>query len=114
MSGPDDTPRVDYPSSIRLPRNAAKNRRNGPRGRSALRYLKSPARPPTLRRAGPGCEWIPSLLAGVAIIDRAGLPMLKMLQGHMMGDNKNRFAMATDHLISPVLEWGPPQQLQLI
>ncbi len=34
--------------------------------------------------------------------------MLKMLQGHMMGDNKNRFAMATDHLVTPVIEWGPP------
>lgn len=56
----------------------------------------------------------PALLAGVAIIDRAGPPMLKMLQGHMMGDNKNRFAMATDHLVTPALEWGPPRQLQLI
>lgn len=56
----------------------------------------------------------PALLAGVAIIHRAGPLMLKMLQGQMMGDNKNRFAMATDHLISPVLEWGPPQQFQLI
>ncbi|WP_084177186.1 TniQ family protein [Labrenzia sp. DG1229] len=56
----------------------------------------------------------PALLAGVAIIDRAGPPMLKMLQGHMIGDNKNRFAMATDHLVTPALEWGPPRQLQLI
>ena len=56
----------------------------------------------------------PALLAGVAIIDRAGPPMLKMLQGHMMGDNKNRFVMATDHLVTPALEWGPPQQFQLI
>ncbi|WP_136661877.1 TniQ family protein [Nitratireductor sp. XY-223] len=56
----------------------------------------------------------PALLAGVAIIDRAGPPMLKMLQGHMMGDNKNRFVMATDHFVTPAIEWGPPQQLQLI
>lgn len=56
----------------------------------------------------------PALLAGVAIIDRAGPPMLKMLQGHMMGDNKNRFAMATDHLVIPAIEWGPPQRFQLI
>jgi hypothetical protein len=56
----------------------------------------------------------PALLAGVAIIDHAGPAMLKMLQGHVMGDNKNRFAMATDHLITPVLEWGPPRQMQLI
>lgn len=56
----------------------------------------------------------PALLAGVAIIDRAGPPMLKMLQGHMMGANKNRFAMATDHLVAPAIEWGPPRQYQLI
>ncbi|WP_245766428.1 TniB family NTP-binding protein [Sulfitobacter brevis] len=56
----------------------------------------------------------PALLASVAIIDRAGPAMLKMLQGDMTGDNKNRFAMATDHLISPELEWGPPRQMQLI
>lgn len=56
----------------------------------------------------------PALLAGVAIVERAGPAMLKMLQGHMMGENKNRFIMATDHLISPAFEWGPPQQMQLI
>ncbi len=56
----------------------------------------------------------PALLAGVAIIDRAGPLMLKMLQGHMMGDNENRFVMATDLLVTPALEWGPPQQFQLI
>ncbi|AUH66735.1 TniQ family protein [Paracoccus zhejiangensis] len=56
----------------------------------------------------------PALLAGVAIIDRAGPPMLKLLQGHMMGDNKNRFAMATEPLIAPALDWGPPRQFQLI
>lgn len=56
----------------------------------------------------------PALLAGVAIIDRAGPLMLKMLQGHMMGDNKNRFARATEPLIAPALDWGPPQQFQLI
>ena len=56
----------------------------------------------------------PALLAGVAILDRAGPPMLKMLQGHMMGDNKNRFAMATDHLVTRAIEWGPPRQYQLI
>lgn len=56
----------------------------------------------------------PALLAGVAIIDCAGPAMLTMLQGHIMGDNKNRFAMATDHLVTPAIEWGPPQQYQLI
>ena len=56
----------------------------------------------------------PALLAGVAIVERTGPPMLKMLQGHMFGENKNRFVMATDHLVSPAFEWGPPRQLQLI
>ena len=56
----------------------------------------------------------PALLAGVAIIDRAGPPMLKMLHGHMMGENRKRFVMATDHLVTPALEWGPPRQFQLI
>lgn len=56
----------------------------------------------------------PALLAGVAIIDRAGPPMLRMLQGHMMGENRKRFVMATDHLVTPAIEWGPPQQFQLI
>lgn len=56
----------------------------------------------------------PALLAGVAIIDRAGPPMLKMLQAHVLGENRKRFVMATDHLVAPALEWGPPQQFQLI
>ncbi|MDW3182791.1 hypothetical protein [Roseobacter sp.] len=51
----------------------------------------------------------PALLAGVAISDRAGPPMLKVLQGHMIGDNKNRFAMAPEHLATSALEWGPPR-----
>jgi len=33
----------------------------------------------------------PALLAGVAIIDRAGPGMLPMLQSHTMGDNRARF-----------------------
>lgn len=56
----------------------------------------------------------PALLAGVAIIDRAGPAMLKMLQRHMLGENRTRFAMATDPLISPAFEWGPPQQMHLV
>ncbi|WP_339692679.1 TniQ family protein [Celeribacter baekdonensis] len=56
----------------------------------------------------------PALLAGVAIIERAGPAMLKMLQAHMLGENKTRFIKATDHLVSPAFESGPPQQLQLI
>lgn len=56
----------------------------------------------------------PALLAGVAIIDRAGPSMLKMLQAHVLGENRKRFVMATDHLVAPALEWGPPQQFQLL
>jgi DNA-directed RNA polymerase subunit RPC12/RpoP len=56
----------------------------------------------------------PALLAGVAIINHAGPPMLKMLQAHVLGENRKRFVMATDHLVAPALEWGPPQQFQLI
>lgn len=56
----------------------------------------------------------PALLAGVAIIDRTGPAILTMLQRHMIGENRTRFAMATDHLISPTFEWEPPQQMQLI
>jgi hypothetical protein len=33
----------------------------------------------------------PALLAGVAIVDRAGPGMLRMLQSHTMGDNRARF-----------------------
>lgn len=50
----------------------------------------------------------------VEIIDRAGPPMLKILQGHMIGENRKRFVMATDPLVAPALEWGPPRQFQLI
>lgn len=56
----------------------------------------------------------PALLAGVAIVEHTGPAMLKMLQGHMLGENKNRFIKATDHLVSPAFEWEPPRQLQLI
>ena len=56
----------------------------------------------------------PALLAGVAIIERAGPAMLKMLQGHMLGENKNGFVEATNYLISPAFDWGPPIQMQLI
>lgn len=76
---------------------------------SGLKYFpysqKNPILPLSIR---------PALLAGVAIVECAGPALLKMLQGHMAGENKNRFIMATDHLIYPAFEWGPPQQMQLI
>jgi len=42
----------------------------------------------------------PALLAGVAIVERAGPEMLRMLAGHMMGGNRARFTNAIESLIS--------------
>lgn len=56
----------------------------------------------------------PALLAGVAIVHRTGPEMLRMLQRHTFGPTRDKFIQATDHLVSPALEWGPPQQMQLI
>ena len=56
----------------------------------------------------------PALLAGVAIVVRSGPEMLRMLQGHTFGENRNRFIKAVGHLVFPAFEWGPPRQLQLI
>ena len=36
-----------------------------------------------------------ALLAGISIFERAGPEMLRMLRGHMMGENKVRFTDAT-------------------
>ncbi len=46
--------------------------------------------------------------------NHTGPPMPKMLQGHAIGGNKNRFVMATGHLVTPAIRWGPPQQEELI
>ncbi|WP_029064442.1 TniQ family protein [Labrenzia sp. DG1229] len=56
----------------------------------------------------------PALLAGVAIVERAGPEMLKMLQAHTFGHNRNRFIEATDHLINPPFGLPSPRQMQLI
>jgi len=40
--------------------------------------------------------------------------MLKMLEGHTLGVNRDKFFQATDHLVSPAVEWGPPRQMQLM
>ncbi len=56
----------------------------------------------------------PALLAGVAIVERAGPEMLKMLQAHTFGHNSNRFIEATDHLIHPAFGLPSPRQMQLI
>ncbi len=42
----------------------------------------------------------PALLAGVAIVERAGPELLRMLRGHMMGENKVRFTDATENMIA--------------
>ncbi|WP_099559217.1 hypothetical protein [Hartmannibacter diazotrophicus] len=41
----------------------------------------------------------PALLAGVAIVERAGPEILRMLRGHMMADNKVRFTDAPQDMI---------------
>ncbi|WP_299682417.1 TniQ family protein [uncultured Roseobacter sp.] len=56
----------------------------------------------------------PALLAGVAIVERAGPEMLQMLQAHTFGHNRNRFIEETDHLINPAFGLPGPRQMQLI
>lgn len=56
----------------------------------------------------------PALLAGVAIVEQSGPEMLRMLQRHTFGVNRNKFIQTTDHLVSPAFKWEPPQQMQLI
>ena len=56
----------------------------------------------------------PALLAGVSIVERAGPEMLKMLQTHTFGHNRNRFIEEIDHLIYPHLGLPSPRQMQLI
>ena len=42
----------------------------------------------------------PALLAGVAIVERTGPEMLRMLRGHMIGENKVRFTDAAESMIA--------------
>jgi hypothetical protein len=42
----------------------------------------------------------PALLAGVAMVERAGPEMLRMLRDHMMGDNRARFGDAAESMIA--------------
>lgn len=56
----------------------------------------------------------PALLAGVAIVERAGPEMLRMLHGHMMGENGNRFAGAAERMITRASNWRTLPQLHLI
>jgi hypothetical protein len=56
----------------------------------------------------------PALLAGIAIVERAGPEMLRMLRGHLMGDNRVRFADATESMIARARRWRPSPQMHLI
>ncbi|MBC7283464.1 TniQ family protein [Hoeflea sp.] len=55
----------------------------------------------------------PALLAGIAIVERAGPEMLRMLRRHMMGDNKFRFIETTERIIAHA-QWPRSLQMQLI
>jgi hypothetical protein len=56
----------------------------------------------------------PALLAGIAIVDRAGPEMLQMLHGHMMGENKARFGSAIDEIMYCARQSPASSQLHLI
>lgn len=55
----------------------------------------------------------PALLAGIAIVERVGPEMLRMLRGHMMGDNRSRFTDAAENMIAraPWSKLSPQMQL---
>ena len=56
----------------------------------------------------------PALLAGIAIVERAGPEMLRMLRRHMVGDNRCRFTDTTERMIAQAHWPGSSLQLQLI
>jgi hypothetical protein len=56
----------------------------------------------------------PALLAGVAIVERVGPEMLRMLRGHMMGDNRVRFTDAAENMIARARRSRASSQMQLI
>jgi TniQ len=56
----------------------------------------------------------PALLAGVAIVERGGPEMLRMLRGHMMGDNRVRFTDAAENMIARARRRNASSQMQLI
>jgi hypothetical protein len=56
----------------------------------------------------------PALLAGVAIVDRAGPGMLPMLQSHTMGENRARFRQLAEKAIAQARKPRPFLQGQLI
>lgn len=56
----------------------------------------------------------PALLAGVAMVERAGPEMLRMLQGQMMGDNRVRFADTVKDMIARSCVTKMATQMQLM
>ncbi|MCZ4292387.1 hypothetical protein O4H62_26425, partial [Hoeflea alexandrii] len=56
----------------------------------------------------------PALLAGVAIVERAGPEMLQMLSAHMMGDNRVRFTDAAESMMARNRIWKASSQMHLI
>jgi hypothetical protein len=71
-------------------------------------HLPTPARPVLPLRLRP------ALLAGIAIVERAGPEMLRMLRGHTMGDNRTRFGDLTEKMIAQSPRPRAPSQMQLI
>lgn len=67
--------------------------------------LPTPAKPILL------LQLRPALLAGVAIVERAGPEMLRMLRSHMMGDNKVRFTNAAENMIARAGKLGASEQM---
>ncbi|MQX98723.1 hypothetical protein GHK03_22040 [Sinorhizobium medicae] len=55
----------------------------------------------------------PALLAGVAIVERAGPEMLKMLRAKMIGQNQARFSSAIDEIMAHTCRSVASSQLQL-
>lgn len=56
----------------------------------------------------------PALLAGVAIVERSGPEMLKMLRAKMMGQNQAQFSSAIDEITTHTCRSMTSSQLQLI
>jgi hypothetical protein len=56
----------------------------------------------------------PALLAGIAIVERAGPEMLRMLRGHTMGDNRVRFTDSVESMIARTRKWKASSQMHLI
>jgi hypothetical protein len=56
----------------------------------------------------------PALLTGVAIVERAGPEMLRMLSSHMMGEIRARFNDAAETMMVQAANFRTTSQLHLI